>query len=98
MRAYLQARLLREQQLRVIANTFNQALKQANEEFRNAGRGASSKANFAAARALAAFNRDKAVADLEPLLEEPKPPVRPFGYSVKGNKWKAPSPKADKKN
>jgi hypothetical protein len=98
MRAYLQARLVREQQLRVIANTFNQALRQANEDFRSAGRGATSKANFAAARALAALNRDKAVAALEPLMEEPKPPVKPVGYSAKGNKWKAPSPKADKKN
>jgi hypothetical protein len=95
---YQEARAVREQELRAIATTFIQALKQAHKELKNAPRGASSKANFAAATALAAANRDKAVAELEPLMNPPQPPTKPSGYGMKGNKWKAPSPKAEKKN
>jgi flagellar biosynthesis/type III secretory pathway protein FliH len=95
---YQDAREVREQQLRAIANTFNQALKQAHEEARSAGKNASSKATFAAARAIAAANRDRAVADLEPLMSAPLPPEKPIGYSAKTNKSKASSPKAEKKN
>ena len=95
---YQEARAVREQELRAIATTFIQALKQASKELKNAGRGASSRANFAAATALAAANRDKAVAELEPLMNPPQPPTKPSGYGMKGNKWKAPSPKAEKKN
>ncbi len=95
---YQEARAVREQELRAIATTFIQALKQASKELKNAGRGASSRANFAAATALAAANRDKAVAELEPLMDPPQPPTKPSGYGMKGNKWKAPSPKAEKKN
>jgi hypothetical protein len=98
LRIYQDARNVREQQLRSIANTFNQAIRQAYEDSKMAGRGASSKANFAAARAVAAANRDKAVADLEPLMSPPIPPEKPSGHSSKGNKSKAPSPKAEKKN
>jgi hypothetical protein len=95
---YQEARAVREQELRAIATTFIQALKQAHKELKNSPRGASSKANFAAATALAAANRDKAVAELEPLMNPPQPPTKPSGYGMKGNKWKAPSPKAEKKN
>jgi hypothetical protein len=98
LRIYQDARIVREQQLRAITNTFNQALKQAHEDSKIAGRSASSKASFAAARAIAAANRDKAVAALEPLMSPPVPPEKPNGYSAKGNKSKAPSPKAEKKN
>lgn len=95
---YQEARALREQELRAIGATFIQALKQASKELKNAGRGASSRANFAAATALAAANRDKAVAELEPLMNPPQPPSKPSGFGMKGNKQKGPSPKAEKKN
>ena len=95
---YQEARASREQELREIGATFIQALKQASKEFKNAGRGASSRANFAAATALAAANRDKAVAELEPLMNPPQPPAKPSGYGMKGNKQRGPSPKAEKKN
>lgn len=98
MRIYLDARIVREQQLRSISITFNRALRQAYKDFNLAGRSASSKAAFAAARAVAAADRDKAVADLEPLMDPPEPPARPNGYMSKGNKSKAPSPKAEKRN
>lgn len=97
-RIYQDARELRDRELRAIAVAFAQALRQANEDARNAGRGASSKAAFAAARALAATNRDKAVAELPPLMSPPQPPVKPYGFSAKGNKSKGPTPRADKKN
>ena len=98
LKIYQEARALREQELRVIGATFIQALKQASKELKNAGRGATSRANFAAATALAAANRDKAVAELEPLMNPPQPPTKPSGLGMKGNKWRAPSPKAEKKN
>jgi hypothetical protein len=75
---------------------------------RSTGRSASSRASFAAARALAAANRDKAVAELEPLMDPPQPPDKPSGYGMKGNgmkgngmkgnKSKGLSPKAEKKS
>jgi hypothetical protein len=98
LRIYRDARIVREQQLRSIAKTFTQAIKQAYEDSKIEGKGASRRAAFAAARAIAAANRDKAVADLEPLMSPPIPPEKPYGYSPKGNKSKAPSPKAEKKN
>lgn len=99
---YQEARALREQELRAIGITFIQAIRQASKELRSAGRSASSQASFAAARALAAANRDKAVAELEPLMDPPQPPTKPPGYwmkgnGMKGNKSKEPSPKAEKK-
>jgi hypothetical protein len=97
-RIYQDARDLREKELRAIAIEFNQALRQANADARNAGRGASSKAVFAAARALAAANRDKAIAELPALMSPPQPPVKPYGFSAKGSKSKGPTPRADKKN
>ena len=97
-RIYQNARELREKELRAIATTFIRALREAHADYRLAGRGASSKATFAAARAVAAANRDKAVADLVPLMNPPQPPVKPSGYVAKGNKSKTPSPKGEKKN
>ena len=97
-RIYQDARELREKELRAIANTFIRALREAHVDYRMAGRGASSKATFAAARAVAAANRDKAIADLEPLMNPPQPPVKPYGFSPKGNKSKTPSPKGEKRN
>lgn len=98
LRIYQDSRDLRQKELRAIAITFNQALREAHEDARNAGRGASAKAAFATARALAAANRDKAVAELPPLMSPPQPPVKPYGFSSKGNKTKGPSPKAEKRN
>lgn len=97
-RIYLEARAEREQQLRVIANTFYRALKQAQQEAKSAGRGASSKAIFFAARAAAAEDRDKAVAELEPLMDPPQPPIKPPGNWKKGNKSKAFSSNHEKSN
>jgi hypothetical protein len=97
-RIYEDARDLREKELRAIAIVFNQALRQANEDARNAGRGAASKAAFAAARALAAANRDKAIAELPPLMNPPQPPIKPKGFVSKGNKSKESSPRSDRKN
>jgi hypothetical protein len=97
-RIYQDARDLRAKELRAIAIAFNQALRQATEDARNAGRGASSKAIFAAARALAAANRDKAIAELPPLMSPPQPPFKPKGFVSKGNKSKEPSPRSGKKN
>lgn len=97
-RIYRDALELREKELRAIATTFIKALREAHADYRLAGRGASSKATFAAARAVAASNRDKAVAGLEPLMNPPQPPVKPYGYMAKGNKSKTPSPKGEKRN
>ena len=98
MRIYQDARIVRVQQLRSISITFNKALRQAYKDYNLTGRSASSKAAFAAARAVAAADRDKAVADLEPLMDPPEPPAKPDGYMPKGNKSKAPSPKTEKRN
>lgn len=97
-RIYQDAFALREKELRAIAITFIKALRQAHQDYKLAGRGASSKATFEAARALAAANRDKAVAELEPLMTPPQPPIKPRGYSPKANKSKTPSPRADKRD
>jgi hypothetical protein len=100
---YQEARASRQQELRIIGITFIQAIRQATKELKSTGRSASSQASFAAARALAAANRDKAVAELEPLMDPPQRPEKPAGYWMKGNemkdnKSKGPSPKAEKKN
>jgi hypothetical protein len=97
-RTYQDARSLREKELRAIAIKFNQAMKQAKGVAYSTGPGASSRAAFAAARSLAAANRDKAVAALEPLMSPPQPPIKPKSFSTKGNKSKDPSPRADRKN
>jgi hypothetical protein len=94
MKLYLEAKSLREQQLRSILIDFNRALKRASDESRAAGRGAVSKAAFAAARAAAATARDEAVALLGP---EPEPPIAPI-KPMKGAKSFAPSQKPGKKN
>jgi len=94
MRLYLEAKSLREQQLRLILNEFNRALKRASDESRSAGRGAGSKAAFAAARSEAATARDEAVALLGP---EPEPPIAPI-KPTKGAKSFTPSQKPTKKN
>ena len=94
MKLYLDAKSLREQQLRLILVDFNKALKKASDEARVAGKGAGSKAALAAARSQAATARDEAVALLGP---EPVPPTAPI-KPMKGAKGFAPSQKPGKKN
>ena len=94
MKLYLEAKALREQQLRLILIDFNKALKRAYEEARIAGKGAGSKSALAAARSQAATARDEAVALLGP---EPQPPIAPI-KPIKGAKSFAPSQKPGKKN
>jgi hypothetical protein len=94
MKAFQDARVLREQQLRLILMDFNRALRKAAEEARLAGKSASSKATLAAARAAAATERDAAVSLLGPEPVPPTPPAKP----MKGAKVFSPSQKPAKKN
>jgi hypothetical protein len=94
MRAFQDARALREQQLRAILVEFNKALRKASEDARLAGKSATSKAALASARAAAATERDEAVALLGPEPVAPTPPAKP----MKGFKVLSPSQKPGKKN
>ena len=94
MKEYQQARNFREQQLRVILNDFNRALRKASDDARVAGKSAASRASFAAARAAAATARDEAVLLLGPEPIAPTPPPKPN----KGAKIFSPSQKPGKKN
>ena len=94
MRAYQEARALREQQLRMILMDFNRALRKAADDARFAGKSAGSKAVLASARAAAATARDEAVALLGP---EPEPPIAPM-KPMKVGKSFGPSQKPGKKN
>jgi hypothetical protein len=94
MREYQDARVVREQQLRIILRNFNRALRKAAEDALLAGKSAGSKAALAAARASAANERDEAVALLGPEPVAPTPPVKP----MKMAKSFAPSQKPGKKN
>jgi hypothetical protein len=91
---FQEARALREQQLRMILNDFNRALRKATEDARIAGKNAGSKAALAAARATAAAERDEAVALLGPEPVVPTPPAKP----LKGAKVSSPSQKPGKRN
>jgi hypothetical protein len=94
MREYLEARALREQELRLILNEFNKALRKASEDARIAGKSAGSKAALASARAAAATARDEAVELLGPEPVAPTPPMKPS----KGAKVTKELPKPGKKN
>ena len=94
MRAFQDARALREQQLRAILVEFNKALRKASEDARLAGKSATTKAALASARAAAATERDEAVALLGPEPVAPTPPAKP----MKGFKVSSPSQKPGKKN
>ena len=94
MKMYLEARSLREQQLREILNDFNRALRKATEDARIAGKSAGSKATLASARAAAATARDEAVALLGPEPVAPTPPIKP----MRDAKVSAPGQKPGKKN
>jgi predicted Ser/Thr protein kinase len=59
-KVYLEAKSLREKQLRGILMDFNRALKKATDEARMAGKSAGSKAALAVARSEAATARDEA--------------------------------------
>ena len=94
MREYLEARALREQELRLILIEFNKALRKASEDARIAGKSAGSKAALASARAAAATARDEAVELLGPEPVAPTPPLKPS----KGAKVTKEMPKPGKKN
>ena len=94
MREYLEARVLREQELRLILIEFNKALRKASEDARIAGKSAGSKAALASARAAAATARDEAVELLGPEPVAPTPPLKPS----KGAKVTKEMPKPGKKN
>ena len=94
MKEYQDARVVREQQLRIILRDFNRALRKAAEDALLAGKSAGSKAALAAARAAAANERDEAVSLLGPEPVAPTPPVKP----MKMAKSFAPSQKPGKKN
>ena len=94
MREYLEARALREQELRSILINFNRALKKASEEARVAGKSAGSKAIHSSARAAAATARDEAVELLGPEPVAPTPPMKP----MKGPKSSIQIQKPGKKN
>ena len=94
MREYLEARALREQELRLILIEFNKALRKASEDARIAGKSAGSKAALASARAAAATARDEAVELLGPEPVAPTPPMKPS----KGAKVTKEMPKPGKKN
>ena len=78
MKAYQEARALREQELRSILNDFNKALRKASEDARIAGKSAGSKGALASARAAAATARDEAVELLGPEPIAPTPPMKPM--------------------
>lgn len=78
MKEYQEARVLREQELRLILVEFNKALRKASEDARIAGKSAGSKATLASARAAAATARDQAVALLGPEPIAPTPPTKPM--------------------
>jgi hypothetical protein len=94
MKEYQDARVVREQQLRIILRDFNRALRKASEDALLAGKSAGSKAALAAARAAAASARDEAVALLGPEPVAPTPPAKP----MKMSKSFGPSQKPGKKN
>ena len=94
MREYLEARALREQELRLILIEFNKALRKASEDARIAGKSAGSKAALASARAAAATARDEAVELLGPEPVAPTPPMKPS----KGAKVTKEMQKPGKKN
>jgi hypothetical protein len=94
MKEYQDARVVREQQLRIILRDFNRALRKATEDALLAGKSAGSKAALAAARATAATERDEAVALLGPEPVAPTPPAKPMRIA----KSFAPSQKPAKKN
>jgi len=94
MKLFQEACALREQQLRVILNDFNRALRKATDDARATGKSAGSKAALASARAAAATTRDEAVALLGPEPVAPTPPIKP----MKSAKSFAPSQKPEKKN
>jgi hypothetical protein len=94
MKEYQDARVVREQQLRIILRDFNRALRKASEDALLAGKSAGSKAALAAARAAAASARDEAVSLLGPEPVAPTPPAKP----MKMSKSFGPSQKPGKKN
>lgn len=94
LREYKIARAAYDRQLIAIAVEFARALERAARDAKAAGKGATTKANLAAARAQAASIRDAAVAELGLPPTPPVPPQKP----MKMGKFKSPTPRPEKKN
>ncbi len=88
------ARAAYDRQLIAIAVEFTRSLERAARDAKAAGKGATTKANLAAARAQAALIRDAAVAALGLPPIPPVPPQKP----MKMGKFKSPTPRPEKKN
>ncbi|CAB4639302.1 unannotated protein [freshwater metagenome] len=88
------ARAAYDRQLIAIAVEFTRALERAARDAKAAGKGATTKANLAAARAQAALTRDAAVAALGLPPVPPMAPQKP----MKMGKFKSPTPRPEKKN
>lgn len=88
------ARATYDRQLIAISVEFTRSLERALRDARASGKGATSKANLAAARAQAALTRDAAVAALGLPPVPPTPPQKPIGMG----KFKSPTPRVQKKN
>jgi len=88
------ARATYDRQLIAISLEFTRSLERALREARSAGKGATTKATLAAARAQAALTRDAAVAALGLPPVPPIPPQKP----MKMGKFKSPTPRPEKRN
>jgi hypothetical protein len=88
------ARAAYDRQLIAISLEFTRSLERALREARATGKGATTKANLAAARAQAALARDAAVAGLGLPPVQPIPPQKP----MKVGKFKSPTPRSEKRN
>ncbi len=94
LKEYKVARAAYDRQLIAIAVEFTRSLERAARDAKAAGKGATTKANLAAARAQAALIRDAAVAALGLPPVPPIPPQKP----MKMGKFKSPTPRPEKKN
>jgi hypothetical protein len=88
------ARAAYDRQLIAISLEFTRSLERALREARATGKGATTKANLAAARAQAALARDASVAALGLPPVPPIPPQKP----MKVGKFKSPTPRSEKRN
>jgi hypothetical protein len=94
LKEYKVARAAYDRRCIAIAVEFTRALERAARDAKAAGKGATTKANLAAARAQAALIRDTAVAALGLPPVPPVPPQKP----MKMGKFKSPTPRPEKKN
>jgi hypothetical protein len=88
------ARAIYDRQLIAISLEFTRSLERALRDARASVKGATTRANLAAARAQAALTRDAAVAALGLPPVPPIPPQKPIGTG----KFKSPTPRVQKKS